>query len=268
MLKLKSFLLAAASVLALGAPVLAASKPANKEVLLTPEHLSGGVVHNDGYYLPRSLIIPAQLHTPIDTRSNKVGDIVTMQTTQDLYISDYNIIPAQSFLHGYISRLEKPGRLYKTPKVNVTFDTASLPGSSERRQIRIRGEIREKEILKNSKKVNNAMGFKSKAALAGGVGAVGAGTGAYIALGNIASLASKASVAGAVIGGAALGASLVSRDDIRINPGTELDIILEESSVDNFPMDHPLSRTKEIDRDLLKPENYDSFTEDIYPFTL
>jgi hypothetical protein len=89
--------------------------------------LSGGIVHSEGYFLPRGMKIPVELRTPIDTRSSQEKDLITVQVTEDILLGDYLIIPANSFLHGYISKLEGPGRMHRAPKVELSFDTVALP---------------------------------------------------------------------------------------------------------------------------------------------
>jgi hypothetical protein len=60
-----------------------------------------------------------------------------------------------------------------------------------------------------------------------------------------------------VAGGAVLGAALVTRDDVRMEPGTKLDVLLEESTYDNFTPEHALSQHKLEDKPMSLSEEYD-----------
>lgn len=202
-----------------------------KEVLVNSENLSGAVVHNEGYYIPRGMLMDASLLTPVDTRISKIGDIITVQTSADLLISDYNIIPANSFLHGYISLIKPPGKLFKKPQLEITFDKASIPGQNGRQELFIQGKVNVKEFKAKATNVSDGSPFssrvKKKAALAGLSGA---------AIG-FATRFGVPAMAGGFLGGAVIGASLVTRDDMRIETGTDLEIIFEEPTMYN-PVDN------------------------------
>ena len=212
--------------------------------------LSGGLIKRDGYYLPRALNIPVELRTPIDTRLSQRGDQVTVQVSEDIIINDYTIIPGQSFLHGYISKLERPGRLYKRPKLELEFDRLSMMETNQVKELNIKGVVRQKELMKKSSIVNFGIPYKTKAAAAATTGAAAAGgTGyAFVAIVEpydtfgIANSLDSLTVAGIGLAGAAAGAALVKRDDVRMEPGTKLDVLLEEATYDDFTPDHTLSQ--------------------------
>lgn len=220
---------------------LAASKAkSDTESLINASTLSGGVIHNEGYFLPRGLIIPCELRTPIDSRLAQVGDIVTVQTMADLFVGDYNIIPAQSFLHGYISKFDGPGRFYKNPKVEITFDAVSMPGEHGRRDLFIQGKVNARQLVSKSKRVNdNTKPYKSRAKKASLVGAATGFSGgfAFTSLAapyetfGISGLLTNLTLLGATATGAIIGAGLIERDDVRIESGTPLEIILEEPTL-------------------------------------
>jgi hypothetical protein len=222
-------------------PTVAASK-AKGTSPINSETLSGGIVHNDGYYLPRGLKIPVELRTPLDTRTNLVGDEVTAQVTEDVMIGDYVIIPANSFIHGSVTQLEAPGKWQKRPKLAINFDTLSLPGKpgEERRYVSINGYISANQTITKSERVNDDKLFKAqtkKPALLAGV--IAAYT-TYATLGTVGVL-SKAAVLGSGLAGVYLATSMFTKDDIRVEAGTALQVLLGEPTIENFPKGHTLA---------------------------
>ncbi len=249
-------------------PLLAA-KPKG-EPIVDPNKLSGGLIKSTGYFLPKGLKIPVELRTPVDTRMSEAGDQVTVQVMQDVLINDYVIIPTNSFLHGYISKLGKPGKLYKNPELEISFDRISLPQNNMTRELSIRGLIRQKELMKNSEKVNFGDSYKKRAGIAAGIGATAAGSGTYafLALANpydtfgIARILDFITFGSAVTAGAAIGAAMITRDEVRMEPGTKLDVLLEESTYDNFSPDHALSEHKlESAKPMSLSEEYDRLSK-------
>lgn len=222
-------------------PTVAASK-AKGVSLINSEILSGGIVHNDGYYLPRGLKIPVELRTPLDTRTNVVGDEVTAQVTEDVLIGDYVIIPANSFIHGSVTQLEPPGKWQKRPKLAIDFDTLSLAGKpgEARRYVSINGYISANQVITKSERVNDDKLFKAqvkKPALLAGV--VAAYT-TYATLGTVGVL-SKAAILGSGLGGVYLVSSMFVKDDIRVEAGTALQVLLGEPTVESFSKGHTLA---------------------------
>jgi hypothetical protein len=252
-------LFTALSLLAFSIGLAWGAEEKKKEIILDPTMLSGSVVHTEGYYLPRNLVIPCELRTPIDTRHSQVGDMVTVQTTEDLFIGDYNIIPANSFLHGYVNKLNKGARFFKNPQVEITLETLSLPGNSERRNIHITGRIRQNEIISKSSRVTNgALSYPKKAALAGLGGATAAGLTTYTIGTLVNTSLGIATIAGTAGIGALIGASLIRRDEIRIDPGVKMEVILDEPSIEAFAVNNRLSYDESL-ADNSKPEDYDRF---------
>lgn len=234
-------------------------KDETKEITLDSKMLSGSVVHTEGFYLPRNMVIPCELRTPIDTRHSQIGDMVTVQTTQDLFIGDYNIIPANSFLHGYVNKLNKGARFFKNPQVEITLETLSLPGNQERRNIHITGRIRQNEIISKSSRVSDgSLSYPKKAALAGLGGATATGLTTY-AIGSLVNTSlGIATIAGSAGIGAIVGASLIKRDEIRIDAGVQMEVILDEPSIEAFSAYNALSHNQSLAENP-KPEDYDAF---------
>lgn len=220
-------------------PVKAAEE-ADDPIALTATTLSAGVVQEEGIFLPRGFQIPAELRTPIDTRVVKVGDLITMQTTEDIIMGEYTIVPANSFVHGFISDYRGPGRLLKNPKLEITFTGLSLPGDhpgAPRKQIAIKGKITSKQFKSASNKVSDSMDFKKKATYVGGIVGLTVGTATGMAYSSIGPLTNKLVVAGTGLSAAGIAVSLLKKDDLRIEPGTRMEIRLEEPSMQSFPHD-------------------------------
>lgn len=223
----------------------AAKKAAAKtEAVMNTEILSGGVVHNEGVFLPRGLILPIELKTPIDTRISKVGDQITAQITEDVMIGDYTVVPANSFVHGYISELIGPDKKFKAPKVSLEFDTLSLPSTNgARRYVPIKGSVQETQVISKSEEVTDERkSYKAKSKKAKALGAL---TGALFLHGvtrnipqftviGITAISQYAYLGLGAIGGAALATSLITKDDIRVEPGAQLKIMLNEPTLETM----------------------------------
>lgn len=230
------------------------------------ETLTGGIVANEGYYLAKSTKIPVTLRTPIDTRINSIGDLVTAQTTEPMMIGAHELVPARSFLHGYITHIEGPGRFHKAPSVNISFDTLSLPGTSgKRRKVHLVAEVNPEEVLKQAERVNDGATYKKRLRTYGTAGAAVGALALHGATRNVPSfsvigitaLSDFAYLAGGAIGGAAIAAAVLKKDDIRLEPGTELVVTVNSSTMDNFAQEHPLSNDNI--KKLSPEEAYDAY---------
>ncbi len=215
--------------------IMAAAKR-RQSAIIEQDHLTGKIAHFEESLLPRSMIIPSQLRTPIDTRTSKIGDLITVETKEDLLVSEEIIIPAGSYLKGYISKLEKPGRMMKDPKIEVDFNTVYIAGQKE--QLHVLGKIKAKQLQDKATKVSDGVGYSPKAKKAAMVGGVLGASGAFaftqmiepFATFGMSGMLDKALILGSGVGGIMLGMSMITRDDARIETGTPLDIILEKPS--------------------------------------
>ncbi len=215
--------------------ILAAAK-LRQSAIIEQDHLKGKISQMDEPLITRSMVIPSQLRTPIDTRTSKVGDLVTVETKEDLLISEDVIVPAGSYLKGYISRLEKPGRMMKDPKIEVEFNSMFIAGQKE--QIHLLGKLSEKQMLEKSTRLSDGDSYKSKAKKAGLVGGIAGGVAGYCfteflnpyATFGINGMLTNLTILGSGVGGALLGMSMITRDDARIETGTALDILVLEPS--------------------------------------
>ncbi len=208
------------------------------------ETLTGGVLHEDGMYLPRGMKIPCVLRTPIDTRVSQQSDQITLQTTEDVLIGDYVLIPANSFIHGYISELSPPKNMHRKPKLELSFDSVSLPtkGNEDRKYIKLKGSIHNKDIMAKAAKVNDGPMYKTKAMKAAALGATAGGLTSYavteymapFATWGIQGLCNNIFMLGSGLGGAYLAAGLVTKDDVRLEAGAELSMMLDETTVEVY----------------------------------
>lgn len=270
-------------LLILSMPEVSAAKKAGAKGAssLNSETLSGGIIHREGYFLPRGLKIPVELRTPIDTRVNKASDLITVQVMEDVAVGDYVIIPANSFLHGSISKLEGPGRMNKVPKVELDFDTVSVPAreqGQDRQFISIKGSVKEVQMLKSSERVNDSgKTFKQRAKLPGIAGAVGGATTAFyitqsaapFATFGIAGMLNNIAILGSGFGGFMLATSLLEKDDLRLEPGTKLEVMLDEPTFESFPDKYPLSHELGKSADSASPgEAYDKELAVMEPLSL
>ena len=221
-----------------------------EDSVINPSTLSGGLIKRDGYYLPRGLNIPVELRTPIDTRMSKRGDQVTAQVMQDIIISDYIIVPTNSFLHGYISKFEKPGKFFRNPQLEIEFDRITVTRKGITKELSIKGMVRQKELMKKSSTVTFTTPYRTKAMAAGAAGGVATGSGAYAFVAlvepydtfGIANSLDVLTVGTIGLAGALAGAAMITKDDVRMEPGTKMNVLLEEPSYDNFTPNHTLSR--------------------------
>lgn len=227
---------------------------------LNPEILSAGIVHHEGYYLPRGLKVPVSLNTPLDTRLSQAGDSITGQVLEDIMVGDYVIIPANSFVHGYISKFKGPGRFGRDPQLELTFDTISLPSGNDRRFINIKGSVKEKILLQNGVAVtDSSMTYKKKRMIFGATAGVGGAVGAYMftefvrpfSSYGIGSMLDKGLILGSGITTAYLATKLVTKDDMRIESGNVLEMMLDEPALETFPENHKFSAdvTRELSLD-------------------
>lgn len=252
----------------------AAKKAAKDENLgINNETLTGGVLHEEGgVYLPRATTIACTLRTPIDTRVSKVGDTITVQTTQDVVIGDYTLIPANTFIHGYIKELEPPKTMHRRPKLELVFDSASIRGKTpdENQYIKLRGTVTNKDLLGKAERVNDGELFKSKAKKAAALGGVGGAVTGWVATElvnpfaswGIVGMANSLLILGSGVGGAYLASGMIKKDDVRLEPGAELTMMLDETTIEAIDNSDKqlLTAMKDNIKDLTPDQAYDKLT--------
>jgi hypothetical protein len=170
--------------------------------------------------------------------------------------------------------------MHRVPKVELSFDTVSLPAKSngqDRQSLSIKGTVKEVQVLKNSEKVtDDDKLFKAKAKKVGALGAIGgASTAFYItqsvapfATFGIAGMLNNVAIIGSGLGGFMLATSFLEKDDIRMEPGTKLVVMLEEPTYDSFPGEYPLSALKAMDSNPKPEEAYDKNLNEMQSMTL
>lgn len=229
-------------------PVLAAE---GGDSGLNSEILSAGVVHSDGYYLPKGLTVPISLNTPIDTRLTSEGDQITAQVTEDILVGDYVIIPANSFVHGYVSKFSGPGRFGRDPKLEVSFDTISLPSGQGRRFVNIKASVKQVALQAKSAPVTDGrMSYKTKQKIFGATAGVGGAITAYgvtefvrpFASYGIGGMLDNVFILGSGLTGAYVASKMITKDNIRIETGTQLTMMLDEPALETFGESHMLSQ--------------------------
>jgi hypothetical protein len=238
-------------------------------VSLNAETLSAGAVHKEAIYLPRGLEIACVLRTPIDTRMSKEGDLITVQVAEDILLGEYSVIPANSFLHGYISHLKGPGKFHKAPEVDISFSSISMPGEGgSRRYMPIKGRIHHKAALASAERVNDSGAtFKKRMMVPAAVGAASVGAGTWwattawspFATFGIETILNNLLIGSSMVGGAMLATSLIDKDDMRIEAGTDLKVLLEGITMEAFQEEHPMSHNQL--KDMAPADVYDRYDE-------
>ena len=238
-------------------------------VSLNAETLSAGAMQKEAIYLPRGLEISCVLRTPIDTRMSKQGDLITVQISQDILLGEYPVIPANSFLHGYISYLKGPGKFHKTPEVDISFNSISIPGEDgARRYAPVKGRIHHKAVLASAERVNdNGASFKKRMMAPAALGAASVGAGTWwattawspFATFGIEGILNNLLIGSSMVGGAMLATSLIDKDDIRIEAGTDLKVLLDGVTMEAFQEEHPMSHNQL--KDMAPADAYDRYDE-------
>jgi hypothetical protein len=238
-------------------------------VSLNAETLSAGAVHKEATYLPRALEIACVLRTPIDTRMSKEGDLITVQVSEDILLGEYSVIPANSFLHGYIKHLKGPGKFHRAPEVDISFSSLSMPGDGgSRRYMPIQGRIHHKAVLTSAERVSDTGAtFKKRMLVPAAAGAATFGAGTWwattswspFATFGIESILNNLLIGSSMVGGAMLATSLIDKDDIRIEAGTDLKVLLEGITVEAFQQDYPMPQN--LLKDLTPIDVYDRYDE-------
>ena len=176
--------------------------------------------------LPAGTRVPLKLTQAISTKTAKAGDGVYAETTFPVTVSNKMAIPPGTYVQGTITSVKKAGRVKGVAELQMHFTslifpsgyTVILPGALESAPGVENGKVSDEE----GKIKGEGKGGKvaSEAATYGATGAVIGGLGAR-------------SVKGAGIGGglgAAAGlavATLTRNTDVRMDPGTTLEMVLQ-----------------------------------------
>jgi hypothetical protein len=81
--------------------------------------------------VPGGTKISLQLNEKLSTKSNKEQDPFTAMVVEPIYQGDRLVIPKGSIVSGSISRIIRPGITKGTAKMNLLFQSISIPGHGE-----------------------------------------------------------------------------------------------------------------------------------------
>jgi type IV secretion system protein VirB10 len=184
------------------------------------------VDENDRIVPPRIVVagtsIPVSLTNRISTKNAKDGDGVYATTVFPITVDNQIVVPVGSYVRGRIVEVKRPGRVSGKGELTISFQTLVLPSGITVPIYTSLGGIGGPGERSGE---NSVEGEASKGRDAEGVGSA-AGQGALI--GVIAGGGKGAAIGAA--GGAAAGAVgvlLTRGQDLTLEPGTTLEIILD-----------------------------------------
>lgn len=167
--------------------------------------------------------IPIALTTRVSTKTAKDGDGVYARTVFPITINNQIVIPEGSSLRGRIVEVKRPGRIKGKAELTISFQTLVLPSGITVEIYTSLGAVPgvtrkgEAGVEGQGSKGSDAGKIGTTAAQGGIIGAVGGGR------------------KGAAIGGAggtaigAVGVLLTRGDDLVLEPGTTLEIVLDRA---------------------------------------
>jgi type IV secretion system protein VirB10 len=170
----------------------------------------------------KGTVIPVELLNTLSTRNIKEGDVVYARTIFPISVNNKIVIPVGTNVQGVIKQVDRPGRVKGKAALTLSFQTMILPGGIK---LPIYGSLgssdsghREGEatIQGESTKGKDA-GAVAKGGAAGGIlgGVIGGKKGAAVGAGASAT--------------ASLAAVLLTRgQDLTLEKGTEIEIVLDE----------------------------------------
>jgi hypothetical protein len=175
--------------------------------------------------VPSGTVIPVNLMSALSTRNAKEGDGVYARTIFPVTVDNQIVIPVDSYVRGRVVSAERAGRISGTAALTLSFHTLVLPSGIT---LPIYGSLGGIGGTTGERRGEATVeGDTSRGADAATV-ATSAGTGAGI--GAIGRRSVGGAAAGAGIGAAVgLGQVLLTRgDDLVLNPGTTIEIVLDE----------------------------------------
>jgi len=167
--------------------------------------------------IPADTILTATLNESLHTRDAKDGDRFTLTVNSPSQYSG-------AAIEGYLTRVERSGRVAGSPEIGFEFDTIRLRNSGTYDFSGYIEQVRtpngDKVKVDNEGSVKEKSGQTEKTVLRGGIGAA---IGAII--GGIAGGGKGAAIGAAVGAGAGAGSVIVQgRDDLELDNGTEFTI--------------------------------------------
>ena len=199
--------------------------------------------------LPAGTKVLMVMKNSVSSRNARQGDGVYLETTFPVVERGHVVIPAGTFVQGVIDRVKRSGRVKGRAEITMHFNTliypngytVSLPGALESAGGNDSQKVKDQEgtIQAESSKGKDT----ATVATSGGTGAV---------IGGL-SRGLKGAGIGAGVGGAVgvVTALLTRGDEVRLEPGTSVEMILQRSvpiEVDRVAGSAPPYRTAPPDR--------------------
>jgi hypothetical protein len=185
--------------------------------------------------IPAGTEVPLLLKSAIDTKNTRVGDGVYCQTSFPVVIDNTIVIPAGTYVKGEVVKAERAGRIKGRAQVLFKFNTLIFPNGYT---VEIPGTIHHDSGSPNSS-VDEEGKITADPQKGKDAGTIAKGTGIGAAGGAIATGSRTGVLGGAGIGMvAALATVFATRgQDVRIEPGTSLKMLLQRPlTVDVVPL--------------------------------
>jgi type IV secretion system protein VirB10 len=214
----------------------ATSKSRNVSGNQTDTAVSG----NERFTIPAGTKVPLALKQGISTKSARPGDPVYAQTNFPIAINGRMLIPAGTYVQGAISRVQRGGRLKGRAEILMHFTSLiypngytvllpgsvdNLPGADHEKMKGQEGTIQEEG--QTGKKVETIASSAGTGAVVGGLSRGGKGAAVGVGVGGVAGMAI---------------ALLTRGNDVRLEPGTGIDMIIQRE----VPLDE--ARIHALDR--------------------
>ena len=185
----------------------------------------------DNAVIPRKSEIFIRLQRSLNTKTAQTGDKFSSIVEVPVTSNDQIVIPAGSYMIGYVDKSKKPGRLRGKAELTLKFDTVILPNGVTR-YMRAAVQSAEGYETDPSKEDGEIRGSGSQGGETAAAAMSGAITGAIIgaATGAYRGSTLRGAGIGTVLGtaGAGLMALLRKGEEVALPKGTSLTIQLQE----------------------------------------
>lgn len=197
--------------------------------------------------VPAGTEVPLVLKSAIDTKNTRVGDGVYCQTSFPVVVDNVIVIPAGAYVKGEVVRSQRAGRVKGRAQVQLKFNTIIFPNGYT---VDMPGTIHHDSGSANAG-VDNEGVIKADSQKGKDAKTIGEGAGIGAAGGSIITGSRAGALGGAGAGGlAGLATVLLTRgQDVRIEPGTSLKMLLQlPLTVDVMPLDQRRRQTEVVPR--------------------
>ena len=215
---------------------------------------NGGRPSNPGASGPRQVTVPAgtqvllHLKSPIDTKTARVGDGVYCQSSFPVTVDNVIVIPAETYVKGRITKVQRAGRVKGRAEILFNFDTMIFPNGYT---VDLPGALQNAPGATNSKVADEEGTVRADSQKGKDAGTVATTAGTGAAIGAITSGGVRGAGIGAGVGGViGLATVLLTRgQDVRIDQGASLEMVLQRPlTVDITPVEPSRSATQVIPR--------------------